>query len=377
MAAPAGGLGPSVLVPFYQFVNFLCQPVIFYTGVIVAFFAAIAFRKIFVKPMVALGLLLASFVFIGISAFNPQFAREAAKPDNVPLWIMLYLTGLCLWAAFYQAVNNDERIKQGLRPDEAEAAEEKLHVWPYLVYIEGIVAAFVLVLMFIWSMGLEAPLEQFANPAKSPNPAKAPWYFLGLQELLVYYDPWIAGVVLPGMIITGLIALPYCDPNPKGVGYYTYEQRKFAIVTFLFGYLMLWVVLIFVGTLLRGQNWNFFGLYEPWDEHKIIAANNINISELFWQDVMNMFAGAPRDPKSMHWAMRELPGFILMGAYLTILPVIGAIVFKKFYQSLGFIRYVIVASHLVVMLSIPIKMYLRWAFNLKYIVNVTEYFFNV
>jgi hypothetical protein len=224
MSAPLG-VGPEALQPFFKFVNFLCQPVIFYTSVIAAFFGGLVFRRILVKPAVAIGLLVGSFVFVGISLLSPQFAREAGKPDNLPLWIMLYLTGFCLWVAFYQAVNNDNRIAQGLRPDEAEAAEEKLHVWPYLVYIEGIVAAFILALMFIWSMGLEAPLEQFANPAKSPNPAKAPWYFLGLQELLVYYDPWIAGVVLPLLIITGLIVLPYCDPNPKGVGYYTFNVR--------------------------------------------------------------------------------------------------------------------------------------------------------
>ena len=376
MSAPLGP-GPQALQPFFHFVNYLCQPVIFYTGVILAFFGGLVFRKILVKPAVAIGLLIFSFVFVAISTASPQFAKEAAKPDNVPLWIMLYLTAFCLWVSFWQAVNNDERMKQGLRPDEAEAAEEKLHVWPYLVYIEGIVAAFVLALMFIWSMGLEAPLEQFANPAKSPNPAKAPWYFLGLQELLVYYDPWIAGVVLPGMIVTGLIALPYCDPNPKGVGYYTFEQRRFAITTYLFGFLMMWVVLIFVGTLLRGQNWNFFGLYEPWDEHKIIAANNVNLSEFFWQTVMQTLTGAPRDPKGMHWAMRELPGFVVLGAYFTVVPAAMALIFKKFYQKLGFIRFSVVIMHLLVMVSVPIKMYLRWGFNLKYIVNVTEYFFNI
>ncbi len=361
---------PVALRGFFHLVNYLCQPVIFYTGTIAAFFGALIFRKIWVQPKVALGLLLGSFVFVGISCFNGQFAHEAAKPDNIPLWIMLYLTALVLWAAFYQAVRNDERIKQGLRVDEAEAADEKLHVWPYLVYIEGIVAAFVLALLFIWAMGLEAPLEQFANPAKSPNPAKAPWYFLGLQELLVYFDPWLAGVVLPGMIVTGLIALPYCDPNPKGVGYYTFEQRKFAITTYLFGFLLMWIVLIFVGTLLRGQNWNFFGLYEAWDEHKLISANNVNVSEIFWQNMMSRATPT-------QWWMRELPGFVLLAGYFTVLPGLIAVVFKRFYQQLGFIRYSIVVMHLIVMLLVPIKMYLRWGFNLKYIVFIPEYFFNV
>ena len=361
---------PALLQPFFKMVNFLCQPVYFYTGAIVVFFAALSLRKILVRPPVALCVAGAGLVFLGLSLMSHQFRGEATKADNVPIWIMLVVSSVCLWAGFYQAVNNDERMRQGLRPDEAEAAEEKLHVWPYLVYIEGIVAAFVLALLFIWSLGLDAPLEQFANPAKSPNPAKAPWYFLGLQELLVYYDPWIAGVVLPGMIVMGLIALPYCDPNPKGVGYYTFEQRRFAITTYLFGFIMMWLVLIFVGTFLRGQNWNFFGLYEQWDEHKVISANNVNVSEIFWQNVMHQALPAK-------WWMREVPGFLILGAYFTILPGLCALVFKKFYQDLGFVRYSTVIVFLIVMLAVPIKMYLRWGFNLKYIVFIPEYFFNV
>ena len=93
----------------------------------------------------------------------------------------------------------------------------------------------------------------------SPNPAKAPWYFLGLQELLVYFDPAVAGVLFPGLIIAGLVALPYLDANPRGNGYYTLRQRPFAIATFLFGFLVLWAGMIFIGTFLRGPNWNFFG----------------------------------------------------------------------------------------------------------------------
>jgi len=104
-----------------------------------------------------------------------------------------------------------------------------------------------------------APLEQPANPAATPNPSKAPWYFLGLQEMLVYYDPWYAGVVLPTIIIVGLMAIPYIDLNPKGNGYYTFAERKFSISIFLFGYLALWVFMIITGTFLRGPGWNFFG----------------------------------------------------------------------------------------------------------------------
>ena len=99
---------------------------------------------------------------------------------------------------------------------------------------------------------MKAPLEEPANPTDSPNPSKAPWYFLGLQEMLVYYDPWLAGVVLPSLIIVGLMAIPYIDTNPKGNGYFTFRERKWEITIFLSGFVVLWCTLIALGTFLRG-----------------------------------------------------------------------------------------------------------------------------
>ncbi len=109
---------------------------------------------------------------------------------------------------------------------------------------------------------MQAPLEEPASSVKTPNPSKAPWYFLGLQEMLVYYDPWMAGVVLPSLIIVGLMAIPYIDFNKKGNGYYTFDQRKFSYLIVPVRLPGLWVTLIVLGTFLRGPNWNFFGPFE-------------------------------------------------------------------------------------------------------------------
>ena len=128
------------------------------------------------------------------------------------------------------------------------------------------------IVMIVWSVVLRAPLEEAANPTSSPNPAKAPWYFLGLQEMLVYFDPWLAGVVLPTLIIVGLMAIPYIDTNPKGNGYYSFRERKWEIGIFLYGFLVLWSFLIITGTFLRGPNWNFFGPYEYWDPEQARSA---------------------------------------------------------------------------------------------------------
>ncbi|MCR4293917.1 MAG: cytochrome b N-terminal domain-containing protein, partial [Elusimicrobia bacterium] len=124
------------------------------------------------------------------------------------------------------------------------ANEEKMDVWPHLVKREYIAAAATVIFIMIWSILQNAPLEAIANPNVTTNPSKAPWYFVGLQELLVYFDPWIAGVVMPGLIIVGLIAIPYIDTNPKGVGYYAWKERPFANTLFMLGVVM-WFALIY------------------------------------------------------------------------------------------------------------------------------------
>ena len=167
-------------------------------------------------------------------------------------------------------------------PTLEELEPEKTLTWPDLVYTELICMVLLTIFLVVWGIALQAPLEQPASSTVAPNPSKAPWYFLGLQEMLVYFDPWMAGVVLPSMIIVGLMAIPYIDTNKSGNGYYTYNDRKFAYLTFQYGFVILWVVLILLGTFLRGPNWNFFGPYEFWDLHKLIPLNNVNLSDIVW-----------------------------------------------------------------------------------------------
>jgi hypothetical protein len=155
---------------------------------------------------------------------------------------------LYTWWSFRKALKND---KQGFLDE--ERLSEKIQVWPNLVRVEFLAALFVMVILVFWSFLLDAPLEEPANPTLTPNPSKAPWYFLGLQEMLVYFDPWIAGVVMPSIIILGLMAIPYIDINEKGNGYYTYKERKFSVLTFCFGFIILWVSLIVLGTFWRGR----------------------------------------------------------------------------------------------------------------------------
>jgi hypothetical protein len=225
--------------------------------------------------------------------------------------------------------------------------------------------------LIVWSIFLKAPLEQPANPANTPNPSKAPWYFLGLQEMLVYFDPWLAGVVLPGLIIAGLICIPYVDKNPKGNGYFTFKERAPEITIFLFGFAVLWSSLIVLGTFLRGPNWNFFGPFEFWDIHKLEALTNVNLSEYVW--VRALKTGLPTQ-----WFIRELPGLLLVLFYVAALPVLlGRKLFRSYYDRLGASRYYVTVFLFLMMMALPIKMLLRWVFNLKYIVGIPEIFFNI
>ena len=225
--------------------------------------------------------------------------------------------------------------------------------------------------LIVWAIIAKAPLEQPANPGYAPNPAKAPWYFLGLQEMLVYFDPWMAGVVLPSLIVVGLMALPYIDTNKSGNGYYTINQRKFAYITFQFGFLVLWVILILLGTFLRGPNWNFFGPYEYWDLHKLIPLNNVNLSDIVWVQLL----GTSRPQNIL---IRELPGLLICLAYFVVPTIVLArTVLRKYVDQAGVVRYLVLVNLLLFMASLPIKMVLRWTINLKYLVAIPEFFFNI
>ncbi|MCS6852454.1 MAG: hypothetical protein NZ700_14925 [Gemmataceae bacterium] len=352
-------------------VDGLMGPVTYFTGSVIGFALLLYYRRFFTEPVVAWSILNVSLLFSGWAMTDANFRKIITKEDNVPIVMLIFTVGFFTWLGLRLAVLNDDRLRRGEPPLE-KLEEDKVLVWPDLVYTEllaMIVCTFVLV---VWSVLLKAPLEQPATSAKAPNPSKAPWYFLGLQEMLVYYDPWMAGVVLPTMIILGLIAMPYIDFNQKGNGYYTFQQRPFAMVMFLFGFVVLWVTLIVLGTFLRGPNWNFFGPFEPWDPHKVLPLNNVNLSDMFWLPLGVVFE------EGKGWFVRELPGIVLVLAYLLLLPpLLAKTVLRTFFIRMGFIRFFILVTLIQFMAALPIKMILRWTINLKYIVYIPEYFFNI
>jgi menaquinol-cytochrome c reductase cytochrome b/c subunit len=136
--------------------------------------------------------------------------------------------------------------------------EDKVNVWPHLLLREAVAAFAVFAFITVFSMVVNAPLRELANPNLTPNPSKAPWYFLGLQELLRYFHPMVAGVMVPTVALLALMATPYIDKNPS----MRPEHRKLAIMMFTM-FLMFWAILVLAGSFFRGPGFNWVW---PWTE---------------------------------------------------------------------------------------------------------------
>ncbi len=310
-----------------------------------------------------------------------QLWEIVSAPDNVPIVALLFLVPFFAWMGFHQGLANDRLIKK-LEADSQLAKThhrknypwqpgwtKEVHTWPYLLRMEFLAAIIVTVILIVWSITLNAPLEELSNPNLTMNPAKAPWYFLGLQEMLVYFDPWIAGVVMPTLIIVGLMVIPYIDANPLGSGYFTLKQRKFAIGTFCFGFMLLWLLMVFIGTFIRGPGWVWFWPGKTWDPSYQPYAVNRNLDEVFPFSLLGL--------KSVY--AKTAFGAIATGAYvvvaaLAIHKLITSTVFnRKIYQRMSLIQYLTMQFFLILMLLLPIKILIRLLFNIKY-VWVTPWF---
>lgn len=356
---------------FKQFFDWFCSPVTIFTASLVMFILFVAIPGIMTSLWVTLPIFGFTIFFFCVGLTDEHFKMIVTAPDNVPIVALLFIFGYFTWYAMRKAVLNDRRVARGEPTFEATETNEKVLVFPYLIYIEFVIALVYSVGLVLWSILLKAPLEEPANPTVAPNPSKAPWYFLGLQEMLVYFDPWIAGVLFPTIIIIGLCAIPYIDRDTQGSGFYSYKGRKPVIAVYLFGFWILWVLLILMGTFLRGPNWNFFGPFEVWDVHKVVPLLNVNLSEFIFIKWLGW--GLPK-----FWLIREAPGILIVFLYMMIPPAILAKTFcKQWFKKLGATRYSVMMMLLLLMFSLPIKMYLRWALNLKYIVAIPEYFFNI
>src|SRR5690349_10577418 len=296
-----------------------------------------------------------------------QLWTIVSLPDNVPIVLLMIVVPFYTWYGLRQAFANDKLITElEANPALAKTHHRKtqpwkpgwareVHVWPYLLRIEFLAAIIVTLLLMVWSITLNAPLEEPSNPTLTMNPSKAPWYFLGLQAMLVYFDPWLAGVVMPSLIIVGLMVIPYIDANPLGSGYYTYKQRKFAIWTFIFGFIILWVTMIVIGTLIRGPGWMWFWPGTTWDHNRLESAVNRDLPDVF-SNLVGFRLGR---------IGKIIFGAIVIGIYgivaaIGIHKLMNLTPFaRKIFKRMSLLQIVTMQVFLIIMLSLPIKIFAR------------------
>jgi hypothetical protein len=353
----------------------------------------------FLNKWTILGLLI---VLVALAAFSVQDWHQlwtiSSAPDNIPIVAMLFLVPFFTWLGIKQAVANDRLIDElETDPKLAKTHHRKvepwrpgwakeLHVWPYLVRVEFLATLIVTVVLFVWSITLNAPLEEPANPNLTMNPSKAPWYFLGLQEMLVYFDPWIAGVVMPSIIMIGLMVFPYVDSNPLGNGYYTIKQRRFSVLMFGWGFLM-WILLIVIGTFIRGPGWIWFWPGQTWDHNAVVFDKNIDLHD---------WIATSQVGKALHLGfLQSGPGKVIFGALVVgTFYIIGGLFFhwlmtvdfkrirlwppfnlfpkdpfeQKLLARTSLLQYLTFQFFAVsVLLALPIKLLLRLTLTIKYV----------
>jgi quinol-cytochrome oxidoreductase complex cytochrome b subunit len=292
-----------------------------------------------------------------------------------------------------------------------QADEQKLEVWPHLVKREYVAAAACVLFIMLWSVLQNAPLETIANPNVTTNPSKAPWYFVGLQELLVYFDPWIAGVVIPNLIIVGLIAIPYIDPSPKGIGYYAWKERPFANALFMLGVTM-WFVLIYIGYACRGPNYMWYWPWESWLTPKPAPPPTWSVfgpagvaKFPIWLGVPVLgagFAAAMLVPKLVQKEVDGVKAHIGFFALMAALVLLGKFTGKMtldqgvwliffgylyFYfglllpqrhiRTLDWTRYLVTMFLVVSTVGVLLKMGARLAFDIKYVLTIPMFSMNI
>ena len=303
-----------------------------------------------------------------------QLWEIVSAPDNIPIVALVPLLIFFTTLAVRQGRANDKLIAElEANPQEAKTRyrktwpfkpgwQKEVHVWPFLLRVEFLAAIIVSAVLMVWSITLNAPLEEPSNPNVTMNPAKAPWYFLGLQEMLVYFDPWIAGVVMPTLIIVGLMVVPYIDTNPLGNGYYTLRQRRFSIGAFAFGFLFLWVTMILIGTFIRGPGWQWFWPGQTWDHSRLIYEVNRDLPDLF---------GITSNLGKAVFGGVVVGGYYLLGGFILFA------LFRRYqpkdYRRMSLLQYSIMVFFLLTMVGLPIKMVIRHAMHIKY-VWITPYF---
>jgi hypothetical protein len=255
-----------------------------------------------------------------------------------------------------------------------EVNSEKKTVVPHLFYRELVCALFALIIIVAFSLAFDAPLEGKVNPAITPNPAKAPWFFLPVQELLVYFDPWLAGVVIPFILVLALITLPYLDFNREGANRYAFSKRKLAILIFC-ATLLVWFGLLYIAYFFRCEHWQFrfrfpFQSLPPMELEKVSPRV---------YSLLTLSTGAqilPESARSVITISAARHGYFIYVLFLlaALLILFGApYLFVRLFRKelsiatrINFAKAYVLSFYVWVFILVLLKIYFYWATNLKY-----------
>jgi hypothetical protein len=235
-----------------------------------------------------------------------------------------------------------DRAKNKAKAVNKQDPAAALPAYPGFVFKEFLAALACLLVLAWLGLIIDAPLDVPADPDFTPNPAKAPWYFLGFQELLLYFDPWLAGVVIPFLIIAGLVSVPLLDTDPSGEGHYSFRRRIWATLPFTAGLLFL-VLLTVMAAWFRGSNWDW---YWPWQDWSMARPARPNFRSL------------------PNWL-----GLFLIGFYYLMGLLLPYRFWRSRFEKWGRIRYSIYFFLVLTMGAVVIKVLIRIVLNVRYIVQ--------
>ncbi len=360
---------------FEGLVDHLAAPPRLFTLALVLFLASRGSKLPFSRgggmALAGLGLVLA---FAGLS--DAGCRRLLLHPESLPVVILVLSSSAVLWFEMRRL-----RLPGGAGTPGAAAPGAGIST------ADAITATAVGLALVACTMLLPPPLGLEADPTVRPDLVKAPWFFVGLQELELYLDPWVPYLALPLLLVAGLFGLPYLRPPEGGptkhsAGGGATERpaerpaeggptQHSPNSLFLFGWLLLWLWPMVAGALLRGPHWIAFGPFEVWQTSLPAPPAPRNLSEVFW-------LGWLRGTEPVSWWFRELPGVLLVAALFVLLPIVlrrwritgGA--FASYRKTLGTWRFRLTLAWILALMVVPLKMYGWWLWGIGYWIHVPE-----
>jgi hypothetical protein len=272
-----------------------------------------------------------------------SLAELLREPDRLAFLLLCGLVLLTLLVGAVQA-----RRGRARRAASAEA-DEPVTTWPFLVRLELVAALATLLVVSWWAIALPLSLGPPADPTVTPADAKAPWFFVGVQELLQYFDPWLGGVVLPGLSLLGLALLPYLDRRaPEDAGRYALRPGALLALGALCG---LWLLPSAVGLFLRGENWSFAPLWRP---------------PPVLDEPMPAVLGSLGERLHLGAVGAQLLGAGLCLAPILLLPLLWAILRRR-RAGVGLGRFLIVGTLVVLLFGVAAKVALVAGLRVRYL----------